>query len=542
MSLDSRFNMVLLPPQRDSGNDGRQLARRRWTRRRLPPVAEEQHSGLSRHPPRRRRRRRGNRGHAGGSASSAVERVDGTDTPAGDMSGVVLAPETMMSVVSPQHTNPKRTDDASTLVEDLLGVSLVPEITVQSVPDATSSPSIDQKVPSVFHPVPFRFSFDPPSDPASVSAFIKAYPNLPGYHMWSTWDRLTAVSTYGPLGSEGEDEPDSGWDFSGLGNPSAMRDFMTACDYCLSNCSDDGHILDDEGCGPSRECFHIDLGGHDEGNHLGMPEDDDPPGPASRVDIVLELAVVPVPAGGQDTQLDKSARRRPSSTRKRDNLCSSGKTSSRSGQAEHLPEKRIIRPGTSSAVSLTMPGQGCPRPPVGSARIWLQRQYYFERCWSHPPPRGGVSRENSRISWRMPRSDGPKALPLEGKGSPWSIAQRLPDSCERPRSTPGARGTQRLQPRVASAMSTTVVTVEPALMRRCTEATTPGVGDVPQRGGSEPLAQTTRSASLQPGHTTSAVPDPVLGPDYHHQVLGGNKAGVVACRLPAGLPARWNGR
>jgi hypothetical protein len=38
---------------------------------------------------------------------------------------------------------------------------------------------------------------------------------------------LTAVSTYGPLGSEEDDEPDSGWDFSGLGNSSAMRDFMT---------------------------------------------------------------------------------------------------------------------------------------------------------------------------------------------------------------------------------------------------------------------------------------------------------------------------
>jgi hypothetical protein len=160
----------------------------------------------------------------------------------------------------------------------LLGVSLVLEITVQSVLDATSSPSIDREVPSVFHPVPFRFSFDPPSDPASVSTFIKAYPNLPGYHMWSTWDRLTAVSTYGPPGSEEDDEPDSGWDFSRLGNPSAMRDFMTACDYCLSDCSDDGHSLDDEGCGPSRECFHINLGGHDEGNHLGMPEDDDPLG------------------------------------------------------------------------------------------------------------------------------------------------------------------------------------------------------------------------------------------------------------------------
>jgi hypothetical protein len=296
---------VLLPSQRDSDNDGRQLARRRQTRRRLPPVAEEQHPGLSRRLPRRWRRRRGNRGQAGGGISSAVERVDDAGTPAGDMSGVDLAPETTASVVSPQRANPKRTDNASTLAEDLLGVSLVPEITARSVPDAASSPSIDREVPSVFHPVPFRFSFDPPSDPASVSAFIKAYPNLPGYHMWTTWDRLTAVSTYGPLVSEEEDEPDSGWDFFGLRAPSAMRDFMTACDCCLSDCFDDGHSLDNEGCGPSRECFHVDLGGHDEGNHLGMSEDDDPPGPAPRVDIPWELAVVPVPTGGQDTQLEQ---------------------------------------------------------------------------------------------------------------------------------------------------------------------------------------------------------------------------------------------
>jgi hypothetical protein len=36
MSLDGSYDMVLLP-QRDSDNDGRQLARRRRTRRRLPP-------------------------------------------------------------------------------------------------------------------------------------------------------------------------------------------------------------------------------------------------------------------------------------------------------------------------------------------------------------------------------------------------------------------------------------------------------------------------------------------------------------------------
>jgi hypothetical protein len=189
MSCDVSYDMVLLPLQHDN-NDDRQLARRQRTRRRLPPVVEEQHPGLPCHPPRHRRRRRGNHGQAGGGTASAVgpERVDDDGTPAGDMSGGVLAPETTTGVVSPQRFNPKRTDDASTLAKDLLGVSLVTEMTVHSVPDATSPPSIDQKVPSVFCPVPFRFSFDPPSDPASVSAFTRAYPDLPGYHMWSTWD------------------------------------------------------------------------------------------------------------------------------------------------------------------------------------------------------------------------------------------------------------------------------------------------------------------------------------------------------------------
>jgi hypothetical protein len=299
MSLDGSYDMVLIPP-RHNDNDSQRLARRRQPPRRHLPVAEEEHSGRPRHPPRRRRRRRGNRGHAGGGTLSAVglDRADDAGTPPGDMSGVVLVPKTTTSATSAQRASPEHTDDASTLAKDLLGVTLVPEMTVRSVPDATSPPSIDQKVPSVFHPVPFRFNFDPPSDPAMVSAFVRAYPNLPGYHMWSTWDRLTAVPISGPAGSEEEDDPDFGWDFSGIDDPGAMRDFMSACDHYRSGCSDDGHDHDDEGYGPSRECFHVDRGNHDEGNHLGMPEVDDPPGPASRVDIPRELAVVPVPAGG----------------------------------------------------------------------------------------------------------------------------------------------------------------------------------------------------------------------------------------------------
>jgi hypothetical protein len=186
MSLDGSYDMILLPPPRDNDNGGRQPARRRRNRRRLPHVAEEQHPGLSRHLPHRRRRRRGRHGQAGGGTSSAVERVDGAGAPTGDTSGVDLTSETKTSVVSPQHANPKQTDDVSTLAKDLLGVSLVPEMAVQSVPDATSSPFVHQEVPTISHPVPFRFSFDPPSDPTSVDAFIKAYLNLPGYHMRST--------------------------------------------------------------------------------------------------------------------------------------------------------------------------------------------------------------------------------------------------------------------------------------------------------------------------------------------------------------------
>jgi hypothetical protein len=186
MSLDGSYDMILLPLSRDNDNGGRQPARRRRNRRRLPRMTEEQHPALSRHLPRRRRRRRGRHGQAGGGTSSVVERVDGAGAPTGDTSGIDLAYETKTSVVSPRHANPKQTDDANMLVKDLLGVSLVPEITVQSVPDATSSPSVDREVPFVSHSMPFRFSFDPPSDPASVNAFIKAYPNLPGHHMRST--------------------------------------------------------------------------------------------------------------------------------------------------------------------------------------------------------------------------------------------------------------------------------------------------------------------------------------------------------------------
>jgi hypothetical protein len=108
MSLDGSYDMILLPSSRDNDNGGRQPARRRQNRRRLPRVTEEQHPGLSRHLPRRQRRRRGRHGQAGGGTSSAVERVDAAGAPAGDTSGVDLASETKMSVVSRNTPTPSR--------------------------------------------------------------------------------------------------------------------------------------------------------------------------------------------------------------------------------------------------------------------------------------------------------------------------------------------------------------------------------------------------------------------------------------------------
>jgi hypothetical protein len=172
-------------------------------------------------------------------------------------------------------------------------------------------------------------------------------------------------------------------------------------------------------------------------------------------------------------------------------LSSSDETSGRNGQTKLWPEKRVIYPRASSTALPTASRQGRHRLPVGSAKTWLQQQYYSARCWNHRPPKGDVSSEGSRISWRMPRSDEPKALPPEGRGTPRSITLRLPDSCRKPRSTPGARATRRLRPRVASATSTTTATVEPTSTRGCTEATTPGVGDAMTAG---------RIGALRPNH------------------------------------------
>jgi hypothetical protein len=317
---------------------------------------------------------------------------------------------------------------------------------------------------------------------------------------------------------------------------------MAACDYCLSDYSDDGHSLDDEDCGPSRECFHVDLGGLDEGNHLGMPEDGDPPRPAPRVDILRELAVVPVPVGGQDAQLEQIREMKVRLDEEagqlvqlQQNIGQEWAGQALAEEARHLAQDVHHRIADDARARLPPASSGVGQN-LAAAAILL-------RAMPEPSTTEGRRiQESSRISWRMSRSDGPKALPPEGRGTPRSITPRLPDSCGKPRSAPDARGMQRLQPQVASVTSTTAATVEPTSARRCAEATTPGVGDAMTAGRLGAPRPNHTVCNFQPGHTMGVVPDLVLNPDYHHQVLGGNKAGTMARGLPAGLPAGWNGR
>jgi hypothetical protein len=291
--------------------------------------------------------------------------------------------------------------------------------------------------------------------------------------MRSTWDRLTAVSTYGPPGSEEDDEPDYGWDFSGLGNPSAMRDFMIACDYCLFDCSDSSHSLGDEDYGPSRECFHVDLGGLDEGNHLGMPEDSDPPRPAPRVDILRELVVVPVPVGGGGS--GRTARANPRGTGQ-----------ARRGSRTTCPASAkywagVGRPSTGQRSASSGPGRQAPhrRRCQGKAAPGFQWGRPEPGCSSNTTPSdaGTIHHRGRRIQGELKN-----LLEDAAVRRAESSASRRQGYAPEPRSTPGAHGTRHLRPRVTSATSTTAATVKPTSTIRCAEATTPGVGDATTAG------------------------------------------------------------
>jgi hypothetical protein len=188
-----------------------------------------------------------------------------------------------------------------------------------------------------------------------------------------------------------------------------------------------------------------------------------------------------------------------------------------------------------------MPGRGCPQVPAGSARTWLQQRYCSERCQNHPPPRGGVSRESSRISWRMSRSDEPRALPPEGRGTPGASRRDFPIH-------EGSLGPHRANaehracgPRVASAMSTTAATVEPTSTRRCAEATTPSVGDATIAGRIEAPRPNHPVRKLSAGPYDGRRSRPSSEPRLPSPSTRGSQSRNCGSQT-TGWPASWVGR
>jgi hypothetical protein len=210
---------------------------------------------------------------------------------------------------------------------------------------------------------------------------------------------------------------------------------------------------------------------------------------------------------------------------------STGRRSASPGPGRPAPHHRRCQGKVASGFQWGRPEPGCSNDTTSSDAGTIHH-----RGAAYP----GRAQESPR------RCCGPTGrklcLPKAGVPPPRSITPRLPDSCGKPRSTPGTRGTPRLRPWVTSATSTTTATVEPTSTRGCAEATTPGVGDTTTAGriGAPHPNHPVRGLSAGPYDGRRSRPG--SEPRLPSPSTRGVKAGTMARGLPAGLPAGWNGR
>jgi hypothetical protein len=145
-------------------------------------------------------------------------------------------------------------------------------------------------------------SFDPPGYPFSTSTYTSTYDELPSHHLRSTLDLLAMSPILEHVGYEAEDDLDLSLDFSRLHDPRAMRQFLTTCDYYISEGSND-YNSNDEGYDLTWECFHTKHEEHREGNQLGMPRYANAPTPAPHAGEPRERGVVQTHEGSQIAHL-----------------------------------------------------------------------------------------------------------------------------------------------------------------------------------------------------------------------------------------------
>jgi hypothetical protein len=213
-----------------------------------------------------------------------------------------------------------------------------------------------------------------------------------------------------------------------------------------------------------------------------MPKDGDPPRPTPCVDILWELAVVPVPAGDQDAQLEQICEVQARLDEEvgqlvqlRRNIGQEWAGRAPAGEARHLAQDVRHRITDDARARLPLASSGVGQN-LAAAAILL-RAMLEPSTTEGRRIQGELKNLLEDVAVRRAKSSTSRR-----QGYPPSIAPRLPDSYGKPRSTPGVRETRHLRPRVTSATSTTAATVEPTSTRRCVEATTPGVGDATTAG------------------------------------------------------------
>jgi hypothetical protein len=268
-----------------------------------------------------------------------------------------------------------------------------------------------------------------------------------------------------------------------------------------------------------------------------MPRNDDAHASASRVKSPWELAEAWAPAGGQGMQLE---------------------------QLREVQDKLDEETGRLVQLRQNLEHEWAGRAPTGGVRrraLDVQRRIIDDARPGLPPtfdganqnlaaaailfrtpPRGDVSRANSRTSWKMSQSGKPRALPPEGGGAPQSITLRPPDTCGKPRSIPSTQETRPLQPWTASATSNAATTVEPASRKGCAEATTPDVEDATtvRRIGAPHPNHWARESSAGPYDGRRSWPG--SEPRLPSPSTQGDEAGVLARGLPTGVPVGRDGR
>lgn len=95
-------------------------------------------------------------------------------------------------------------------------------------------------------------------------------------------------------------------------------------------------------------------------------------------------------------------------------------------------------------------------------RTSLQPQSCSERCWSHTPSRGIVSRERSRVSWNALPSSRSRILPPNFEDPPQSAKRSPPIRSNRPRSILSPQETKPPQFETAPSATTRITMSEPA--------------------------------------------------------------------------------